>query len=102
MLQEFVSEQVEEEANADRIVQTFKMIGDSSQGLIMLDRGTMRTQIEGASIMKKYVCDACGWVYDPAVGDPLHGVKPGTPFEDIPDDWVCPECGVPKDQFSPQ
>jgi rubredoxin len=51
--------------------------------------------------MKKYACDVCGWIYDPAVGDPLHGVKPGMSFEDVPDGWVCPECGVPKNQFSP-
>ena len=51
--------------------------------------------------MQKYVCDACGWVYDPAVGDPDNGVQPGTAFEDIGDGWVCPECGAEKDQFSP-
>ena len=51
--------------------------------------------------MKKYVCDVCGWVYDPAVGDPDNGVAPGTAFEGIPDDWVCPLCGVGKDEFSP-
>lgn len=52
--------------------------------------------------MQKYVCTVCGWVYDPAVGDPEQGVKPGTPFTDLPDDWTCPECGVGKDQFEPQ
>jgi rubredoxin len=51
--------------------------------------------------MKKYVCDVCGYVYDPAAGDPDSGIKPGTAFEDIPDDWVCPMCGVGKDSFSP-
>ncbi len=51
--------------------------------------------------MKKYVCDACGWIYDPEVGDPEGGIAPGTAFEDIPDDWVCPLCGVGKDDFSP-
>ncbi len=51
--------------------------------------------------MKKYVCNVCGWVYDPAVGDPDR-VKPGTPFEKIPDDWTCPECGAGKSEFSPQ
>lgn len=51
--------------------------------------------------MKKYVCDVCGWVYDPAVGDPENGIEPGTAFEDIPDDLVCPLCGVGKDEFSP-
>ena len=51
--------------------------------------------------MKKYVCDVCGWEYDPAVGDVDNGVVAGTAFEDIPEDWVCPECGVGKDSFSP-
>jgi rubredoxin len=51
--------------------------------------------------MKKYVCDVCGYVYDPAEGDPAGGVKPGTQFEDIPADWICPACGVGKDSFSP-
>ena len=51
--------------------------------------------------MKKYVCDICGWVYDPKVGDPDNGVAPGTAFEDISEDWVCPECGAEKDNFSP-
>ena len=53
------------------------------------------------SIMKTYVCDVCGWEYDPEVGDPKHGIAPGTAFEDLPDDWVCPLCGVGKDEFSP-
>jgi rubredoxin len=51
--------------------------------------------------MAKYVCDACGYVYDPAAGDPDSGIEPGTAFEDIPADWVCPVCGVAKDMFSP-
>ena len=50
--------------------------------------------------MKKYICDVCGWIYDPEVGDPHSGIAPGTRFEDIPDDWECPECGVGKDDFS--
>lgn len=50
--------------------------------------------------MKKYICDVCGYIYDSAVGDPDNGVNPGTSFENIPDDWVCPLCGVGKDQFS--
>ncbi|ADN01442.1 rubredoxin [Spirochaeta thermophila] len=51
--------------------------------------------------MKKYVCDVCGYIYDPAEGDPDNGVDPGTAFEDLPDDWVCPMCGAPKEDFSP-
>jgi rubredoxin len=49
--------------------------------------------------MKKYVCSVCGWEYDPAVGDPDNGIAPGTAFEDLPGDFVCPLCGVGKDQF---
>ncbi len=49
--------------------------------------------------MKKYVCKACGYVYDPEVGDPDSEIKPGTSFEDLPEDWVCPVCGVGKDMF---
>ena len=51
--------------------------------------------------MQKYECDVCGWVYDPEAGIPEVGIEPGTPFEDLPDDFECPECGVGKDDFSP-
>lgn len=49
--------------------------------------------------MQKYICTVCGYVYDPEEGDPDGGIEPGTPFEDIPDDWVCPVCGATKEQF---
>ena len=49
--------------------------------------------------MDKYVCDICGYEYDPAKGDPENGVAPGTAFEDLPEDWVCPLCGIDKDSF---
>lgn len=52
--------------------------------------------------VKKYVCDICGWEYDEALGDPEHGIAPGTRFEDLPADFVCPLCGVGKDSFSPE
>ncbi len=52
--------------------------------------------------MKKYVCTVCGYVYDPANGDTDGGIEPGTAFEDIPDSWVCPVCGVGKDMFEPE
>ena len=48
-----------------------------------------------------YICNICGYVYHPKVGDPDSGIAPGTAFDDIPDDWVCPICGVTKDDFSP-
>ena len=58
---------------------------------------TLNTSI----VMKKYVCAPCGYEYDPAVGDPDNGIPAGTAFEDLPDDWTCPVCGVGKDMFSP-
>jgi len=55
--------------------------------------------IKKINTMKKYVCIPCDWVYDPAIGDPDGGIAPGTAFEDIPEDWVCPVCGVGKEDF---
>ncbi|MGO9018423.1 MAG: rubredoxin [Syntrophobacteraceae bacterium] len=49
--------------------------------------------------MNRYVCTVCGYVYDPAAGDPDNGIAAGTKFEDLPDDWVCPVCGAPKEDF---
>ena len=51
--------------------------------------------------MHRYVCDVCGWVYGPSKGDPDNGVPPGTAWEDVPDDWRCPLCGMGKEDFSP-
>jgi len=50
--------------------------------------------------MDKYECSVCGYVYDPAEGDPDNGIAPGTKFEDLPEDWVCPTCGAPKSEFN--
>jgi rubredoxin len=49
----------------------------------------------------KFECNICGYVYDPEIGDPANGALPGTPFEALEGDWVCPECGAGKDDFSP-
>ncbi len=49
--------------------------------------------------MDKYRCTVCGYIYDPALGDPDSGIKPGTAFADVPADWLCPECGAPKTEF---
>ncbi len=51
------------------------------------------------STMEKYICTICGYVYDPENGDPDSGIEPGTAFEDIPEDWVCPVCGASKQDF---
>jgi rubredoxin len=49
--------------------------------------------------MEKWECQVCGYIYDPQEGDPDNGIKAGTSFEDLPEDWVCPECGASKDEF---
>jgi len=51
--------------------------------------------------MPKYRCAICDYIYDPAAGDPSNGIVPGTAFEDLPDDWVCPLCGADKSNFEP-
>lgn len=52
-------------------------------------------------VMTKYRCIICGYIYDPVEGDPDGGIAPGTPFENIPDNWECPVCGVSKADFEP-
>jgi len=49
--------------------------------------------------MENYEC-ICGYIYDPAIGDPDNGINPGTAFEDLPEDWVCPDCGAGKEDFT--
>ena len=49
--------------------------------------------------MEKYICIPCGYIYDPQEGDPDGDIEPGTPFAQLPDDWVCPVCGASKDVF---
>ena len=50
---------------------------------------------------QKYICSVCEYIYDPAIGDPESGIPAGTPFEDLPDDWECPDCGAKKSEFEP-
>jgi len=50
-------------------------------------------------IATKYECTICGYIYDPEKGDPDAGIDPGTPFEKLPDNWICPQCGAAKDEF---
>ena len=65
---------------------------------IMVDKETKKEEEK----MPKYVCKVCGYIYDPEKGDPDNGVAPGTKFEEIPNDWVCPICGASKDDFEKQ
>jgi rubredoxin len=63
-----------------------------------LDCGPMAAE---TTTKQLYICTSCGFIYDPAEGDPDGGVPPGTAFEDIPDDWFCPVCGARKSDFEP-
>ena len=56
---------------------------------------------KGENRLKKYVCAACSYIYDPEAGDPDNGIAAGTAFADLPDDWGCPDCGAPKNMFDP-
>jgi rubredoxin len=62
-------------------------------------RSLLKTWQQNSKNMDKYLCILCGYIYDPAEGDPESGIAPGTPFEEIPEDWTCPACGVGKEHF---
>ena len=61
---------------------------------------TSRIELLKEDSMERWVCQVCGYVYDPAKGDPDSGVAPGTKFEDVPEDWTCPICGAQKSDFA--
>lgn len=58
-------------------------------------------KVQEVKEMQKWRCTVCGYIYNPEEGDPTQGIEPGTPFDELPDDWVCPECGAGKDAFEP-
>ena len=68
--------------------------------VLSADNERIRWEFAGGIIMKKYVCDVCGYIYDEEIGDPDNGVEAGTKWEDVPEDFLCPLCGVGKDEFS--
>lgn len=76
-----------------RVTDTLVGLRDKAAILSLLKKTKEETKM-------KYICDVCGYEYDEAVGDPDNGIAPGTKWEDLPEDFVCPLCGVGKDQFS--
>jgi rubredoxin len=78
------------------------MLGDR-RGVVLCSRRPCRChqRDEQETTMPKWRCTLCDYIYDPEVGDPEAGVEPGTAFEDLPDDWVCPDCGAEVDDFEP-
>ncbi len=96
-----------ETLDGDKQPMTYAYYRDIKQGRTPKTAATYikikpKTQAEeGVRNMKKYKCLMCSYIYDPAVGDPDNNVEAGTAFEDLPDNWVCPECGAGKDEFEP-
>lgn len=72
---------------------------DESRGKVSSRCGERQDEWRRISIMDRWECTVCGYIYDPEEGDPVGDIDPGTPFEDLPDDWVCPQCGATKDLF---
>lgn len=76
--------------------ETKKVMLESNMTFLVRELGSIP---KTHKVMDKYVCIICGYIYDPAEGDPESGIAPGTAFEDIPEDWTCPACGVGKEHF---
>lgn len=60
-----------------------------------------KKSLKGGNVISKYKCPVCGYIYNPDEGEPENNIPPGTPFENLPDDWTCPICGTSKDEFEP-
>ena len=102
----FVGEVVNADVISDEVCMTYDYYHQIKGGktpkaaATYLDEKKMEEKTKAAvNIMAKYKCTVCGYIYDPEKGDPDSGIKPGTAFKDVPDDWVCPVCGAAKDQF---
>ncbi|NMM64974.1 High molecular weight rubredoxin [Clostridium sp. P21] len=99
----FICKVVNAELIKDVDAMTYKYYQDIKRGKILkpavsYDENKVES-INATSDMPQYICSVCGYIYDPAVGDPDSGILPGTLFENIPDNWTCPICGVTKDNF---
>ena len=85
-------------ALADKVVAAVKS-GAIKRFVVMAGCAKYRYNTQGDMAMQKWRCVPCDYVYDPEKGDPENGIAPGTAFEDLPEDWVCPECSAGKDMF---
>lgn len=95
----FISEITEAEVLSEGEPMTYAFYHQVKRGTTPKTAPTyIKTKMEEVK-MKKYICKVCGYVYDPTLGDPETKIAPGTPFEKLPDDWVCPVCGAGKEQF---
>lgn len=94
----FIGRVVDADVLADDEPMTYAYYHKIKRGVTPQTAPTYIKEKEGLE-MGKYRCIICGYIYDPEEGDPGSGIAPGTPFEELPDDWVCPICGATKDQF---
>ncbi|MDQ5984476.1 MAG: High molecular weight rubredoxin [Syntrophus sp. SKADARSKE-3] len=96
----FIGELVDFDNLADGPALTYDYYSNVMKGKSSKNAPTFTPKEEVApAVSAKYTCNVCGYTYDPAAGDPEHGIKPGTSFEDLPADWTCPICGADKSQF---
>ncbi|UCD08506.1 MAG: rubredoxin [Dehalococcoidales bacterium] len=95
----FIGELVDADVLTDDTVMTYEYYHQVKRGTTPKSAPSYVEKKEEKSGMKKYECSVCGYVYDPAEGDPENGIAARTAFEDLPDDWVCPICGASKDDF---
>jgi rubredoxin/flavin reductase (DIM6/NTAB) family NADH-FMN oxidoreductase RutF len=101
----FIAELVDAELFNDKISLTYDYYRSVKKGTspktapTFIDIKNTTNIKQEVNIMEKYVCNICGYVYDPETGDPDSGISAGTPFESLPEDWVCPLCGAGKDEF---
>jgi rubredoxin len=96
----FIGEVVDAEILTDEEPMTYAYYHKIKKGATPQTAPTyIKEENRRGSEMAKYRCVICGYIYDPEGGDTEYGIPPGTPFEELPDDWVCPICGATKDQF---
>jgi flavin reductase (DIM6/NTAB) family NADH-FMN oxidoreductase RutF/rubredoxin len=95
----FVGEVVDGDILNEKACMTYDYYHQVKRGVTPKTAPSYIEEKEASTKMAKYKCTVCGWVYDPEIGDPDGGIAPGTPFEKIPDDWVCPVCGAAKSDF---
>ncbi len=96
----FIGEVVDADTLAEKVCMTYDYYRQIKRGTTPQTAPSyVPERREAKPQMAKYRCAVCGWIYDPEVGDPDGGIKPGTPFEQLSDSWVCPVCGADKTQF---
>jgi len=101
----FIGELVDAEVYSDKEMMTYSYYHLIKKGKSPKNAPTYQAEVKQEKRednLKKYKCDVCGYVYDPKTGDPDGGIAPGTPFDMIPDSWVCPICGAGKSEFTPE